>query len=122
MANILIAEDDDSMRNFLALALEQAGHKVKSCADGLAALEALRQHGDIELLLSDIVMPGMDGIELSQKAAALRPNIKVLFITGFAAVAVDQKSKDAALQNAKILPKPFHLNELVQQVETLLAA
>ncbi len=119
MARILIAEDDTSMRHFLSMALTRAGHEVESCADGLAALAALGG-GNFDLLLSDIIMPGMDGIELSQKASALHPSLKVMFITGFAAVARGQHP--AADEGPRVLSKPFHLKELVEQVESLLKA
>lgn len=119
MASILIAEDDISMCGFLTLALEKAGHSIKATHNGLDALSALKD-ADYDLLLADIVMPGMDGIELSQKAVKLKPGLKVMFITGFAAVAMGNKDIDQ--NTAKILSKPFHLNDLVLQVETLLAA
>lgn len=121
MASILIAEDDVSMCGFLVLALEKAGHNVKATHNGLDALAALEaQEAPYDLLLADIVMPGMDGIELSQKATKLNPALKVMFITGFAAVATGNKDIDH--DKAKILSKPFHLNDLVKQIETLLAA
>lgn len=120
MAKILVAEDDSSMRTFLTMALERAGHTVISCEDGSAALDTLDQYKDFDLLLADIVMPGMDGIELSQKATHLHPSLKVMFITGFAAVAIGDRNPDH--NKATVLSKPFHLNELVTQVETLLAA
>lgn len=120
MANILLAEDDSSMLEFLTQALEKAGHKVTSSDNGLKALDQLLQGNVFDLLLTDIVMPGMDGIELAQKASDVCPNMKVMFITGFAAVAMAEK--DSAPSNAKVLSKPFHLKDLVDQVETLLAA
>ncbi|MCC7305890.1 MAG: response regulator [Alphaproteobacteria bacterium] len=116
--HILIAEDDESMRNFLTIALEKAGYRVTVKGDGLQALDALNGPGDFDLLLADIVMPGMDGIELAQKASLLRPHLKVMFITGFAAVAVGKSGPVQA--NAKVLSKPFHLNDLVSQVQSLL--
>lgn len=120
MARILIAEDDSSMRQFLAMALARAGHEVLSCPDGLAALKELETKDNrFDLLLADIVMPGMDGIELSQRAVALHPALKVMFITGFAAVAMSHRPEHRA---ATVLSKPFHLKELVDRVETLLAA
>lgn len=121
MAKILLAEDDRSMRDFLSLALTKAGHEITATADGLEALEALKAVGDFELLLSDIVMPGMDGIELSRAATTLCPALKVMFITGFAAVAMGAETA-ANRGNTRILPKPFHLNELVGQINTLLEA
>ena len=120
MAKILLAEDDSSMRQFLTLALARAGHTVHQAADGMEALSCLSGPESFDLLLTDIVMPGMDGIELAHKAMESRPTLKVMFITGFAAVAMDQaKSRRTT---AKVLSKPFHLNDLVKQVETLLEA
>ena len=91
---------------------------VASCEDGVEAIAALelREYG---LLLADIVMPGIDGIELAQRATAHLPDIKVLFINGFAAVALNVQ-KIGANRNAKILSKPFHLRELVQEVDRIL--
>ena len=120
MAHILLAEDDHSMLQFLQSALERAGHQVTARTDGLEALAALDENTEFDLLLSDIVMPGMDGIELAQKAAKKRPNMQVMFITGFAAVALGQR--DRMVKNAQLLSKPFHLNELVEQVNRLLEA
>ena len=121
MAQILLAEDDKSMCSFLSVALEKAGHKVTATHDGIDELKELEKDASqYDLLLTDIVMPGMDGIELSQKATEKCPKLKVMFITGFAAVAVAHT--DLNQEQTKILSKPFHLNDLVEQVETLLAA
>lgn len=119
MANILLAEDDDAMLNFLVLALERAGHHVTARQNGLEALSALHESDTFDLLLTDIVMPGLDGIELAQKATEICPDIKVMFITGFAAMAMRSDS-DETPDNAKTLSKPFHLNDLVEQVEKIL--
>lgn len=122
MARILLAEDDSSMRQFLAMALKKAGHEVLTANDGMSAFEIIKDDGarerNFDLLLTDIVMPGMDGIELSKKAAKLFPSIKVMFITGFAAVAMEHNDKN---NNTKLLSKPFHLKDLVNQVDNLLA-
>lgn len=118
MARILLAEDDGSMRQFLSLALNKAGHNIVEAKDGLEALQILEKDQDFELLLTDIVMPGIDGIELSQMATTACPDLKVMFITGFAAVTVGQTDPDQ--NNAKVLSKPFHLNDLVKQVDALL--
>jgi len=120
MANILIAEDDASMRHFLGMALERAGHKVTTSSDGLEAIAELKKNNDFDILLADIIMPGMDGIELSQKAGRMCPGLKVMFITGFAAVALGKRNPE--YDNARVLSKPFHLKELVAQIENLLAA
>lgn len=121
MARILLAEDELSMRHFLTSALEKAGHSVTPCEDGLAAFAQLKSSPEFfDLLLADIIMPGMDGIELSQKATRLNPAIKVLFITGFAGMAT-RSSGEAGQEHARVLSKPFHLNQLVQQIDDLLA-
>ena len=82
---ILLAEDDDAMRVYLERALVNAGYKVDSVDRGTAAVPLLVE-SDYDLLLSDIVMPEMDGIELAQKCNEVSPHTKVMFITGFAAV------------------------------------
>ncbi len=119
MAHILLAEDDESLRKFLAAALVKAGHAVTDFGDGGDAWESLKGE-TFDLLLTDIVMPEMDGIELARRATELDPDIKVMFITGFAAVALNPDSK--APKDAKVLSKPFHLRDLVNEVEKLLAA
>ena len=119
MAHILLAEDDESLRKFLAQALMRAGHEVIDFGDGSEAWECLK--GDrFDLLLTDIVMPEMDGIELARRAAELDPDIKIMFITGFAAVALHPSS--GAPKQAKVLSKPFHLREIVAEVDRMLAA
>lgn len=118
MAKILVAEDDPSMRQFIVSALERVGHRVISAADGLEALQALEQSPDIHVLLADIVMPGMDGIELARQAGNRWPSLKIMFITGFAGVSMGEKPGETS--PARILSKPFHLGDLVKQVDDLL--
>ena len=119
MANILLAEDDQTMRHFLTAALERAGHSVTPCENGLQALDIAETQKSFDLLLADIIMPGIDGIELSQRVTDAIPDIKVVYITGFAGVAMDAQGDEAA-QQARILSKPFHLNDLVNRIETVL--
>jgi two-component system cell cycle response regulator CpdR len=116
---ILLAEDDTDMRRFLVKALQTAGYEVISYDNGLSAYQRLREE-PFELLLTDIVMPEMDGIELARRAAELDPDIKIMFITGFAAVALNPDS--SAPKHAKVLSKPFHLRDLVNEVGKMLAA
>jgi two-component system cell cycle response regulator CpdR len=118
MPRILLAEDDDSLRGFLARALERAGYEVTACADGEEAVAVLDQ--DWDLLLTDIVMPGIDGIEVARQAAALHPELRIMFITGFAAVALAAGNQAPA--GAKVLSKPIHLREIVSEVERMIAA
>ena len=117
MHRILLAEDDDSLRGFLARALERAGFEVRACADGEEATACLGESWD--LLLTDIVMPGIDGIEVARQAAAAQPGLRIMFITGFAAVAL---SAAQASPQAKVLSKPVHLRDLVNEVERMVAA
>jgi two-component system, cell cycle response regulator CpdR len=119
MAKIILAEDDNDMRRFLVKALQNAGYDVISFDNGLSAYQRLREE-PFELLLTDIVMPEMDGIELARRASELDPDIKIMFITGFAAVALNPDS--SAPKHAKVLSKPFHLRELVSEISKMLAA
>ena len=119
MAKIILAEDDSDMRRFLVKALQSAGYDVISFDNGLSAYQRLREE-PFELLLTDIVMPEMDGIELARRASELDPDIKIMFITGFAAVALNPDT--AAPKPAKVLSKPVHLRELVNEVQKMLAA
>ena len=115
MIRILLAEDDAAMRAYLTRALEKAGFSVVAVASGVEALPMIRTE-IYDLLLSDIVMPEMDGIELAQHCNDISPQTKVMFITGFAAVSL-RAGRDAP--HAKMLSKPFHLNDLVMEVERL---
>jgi len=115
---ILLAEDDDSMRGFLQRALAKAGYEVMAFANGKDAHERLQEE-PFSLLLTDIVMPQMDGIELARRASELDPQIKIMFITGFAAVTLNTNSR--APKNARVLSKPFHLKDLVREIDRLLA-
>jgi len=115
MPRILLAEDDTSMREYLQRALQRVGYEVDSVGCGTEAIPLL-QKDRFDLLLTDIVMPEMDGIELAQKASEMDPDIRVMFITGFAAVAL-QSGRTAP--EAKMLSKPFHLKDLVAEVDRI---
>jgi len=117
MQRIILAEDDESLRRFLVKALEKAGYVVVAFGNGAEAYQRLREE-PFSLLLTDIVMPEMDGIELARRASELDPDLKIMFITGFAAVALNSEEK--AARDAKVLSKPFHLRDLVQEVERML--
>ena len=112
---ILLAEDEDAMRTYLARALTNAGYAVSAVSRGSDAVPLL-ETGEFDLLVSDIVMPEMDGIELAQHCAAISPRTKVMFITGFAAVSLRASREQPT---AKVLSKPFHLRDLVLEVERM---
>ncbi|WP_343346266.1 response regulator [Sphingomicrobium sp. XHP0239] len=115
MSRILLAEDDTSMRDYLSRALQRVGYEVTSVGCGTDAVPHLESE-KFDLLLTDIVMPEMDGIELAQKASAIDPDIRVMFITGFAAVALEA---GRTAPEAKLLSKPFHLKDLVAEVDRM---
>jgi two-component system cell cycle response regulator CpdR len=118
MARILLAEDDDQMRAFLARGLQRAGHTVDAVDNGTAALECAHEK-DYDLLLADVVMPGIDGIELAGRVSTHQPGIHVMFITGFAAVVLQDQR--LASQRPRVLAKPFHLRHLISEIEALLS-
>ena len=113
---ILLAEDDQAMRTYLERALVKAGYHVDAVDRGTEAVPLLETQG-YDLLLSDIVMPEMDGIELAQRCNEISPQTKVKFITGFAAVTLKASREQP---QAKVLSKPFHLRDLVLEVERVL--
>jgi len=115
MIRILLAEDDQVMREYLARALERSGYSVAAVDRGTAALPLLEAEA-FDLLLTDIVMPEMDGIELAQRAGQMQPSLRVMFITGFAAVTLKAGRE---MPQARVLSKPFHLKDLVAEVDQL---
>jgi len=121
MARILIAEDEEALRGFIARALMQDGHAVTTANDGAEALDLLaRQRGTFELLLTDIRMPVMDGIALALAAARDHPKVTILLMTGFA----DQRERahglDALIHD--VITKPFSLGTIREAVRGALTA
>jgi DNA-binding NtrC family response regulator len=111
MAHILIVEDDESVRTLAARALEQAGHRVAVAEDGEHGLSKISEAaGRFDLVISDIRMPGMDGIEMAKAAARRFPGLRILLVTGYA----DQRERAADLDGVVIdvLMKPFTLAEI----------
>jgi CheY-like chemotaxis protein len=118
MARILVAEDDAAVRAFVERALTHGGHQVKSVVDGLAALAALA--GDpFDLLLTDIVMPGLDGIALALKVSKDYPAMRILLMTGFAAERQRAHNLEALIH--RVISKPFSLQEICDAVDAALA-
>ena len=121
MARILIVEDDDSVRAFTARAIAAGGHTVETAQDGDLGLASIRAaQGGFDLVLSDIRMPAMDGIEMARRAANEYPGLKILLMTGYA----EQRERAADLEAIVIdvVPKPFTLNEIRSKVQHALAA
>ncbi|MBI1260548.1 MAG: response regulator [Rhizobiales bacterium] len=123
MSQILIAEDEPSVREFLTRALKGAGFAVDAAADGSEALSALATASErgrrYDMLLTDILMPVMDGISLALTASQRVPEMKIMLMTGYS----DQRERahglDAIIDD--ILLKPFTLEELTSRVTQTLA-
>ena len=114
---ILLAEDEEAMRGYLTRALEKSGYEVVAVDRGTEALPLLKEQR-FDLLLTDIVMPEMDGIELAQHCGKVSPDTQVMFITGFSGVTL---RAGEAVPRAKLLSKPFHLRDLVLEVDRVFA-
>lgn len=112
MARILLAEDDENLRFFLARALRRAGHEVNDYGDGESALGYMNEHA-VDLLLADVVMPGLDGIEVARRATAQVPGLKVLFASGYAG---------GFGPAAPLLKKPYRPRQLAGEIAAVLGA
>lgn len=121
MSHILVVDDDHSVRSFTARALMIDGHTVEQADDGDIALEALAQNkGRFDLVLSDIRMPAMDGIEMAKNAARDYPGLKILLMTGYAEQR--ERADDLSAIIIDVVPKPFSLNVIREAVKGALAA
>ena len=119
-ATILVAEDEPAVRALVEKVLRDAGHTVLVAPDGTAALDlAARHKGEIDLLLTDIVMPGPSGIETARRMIADRPGIRVLYMSGWASETFQREGVDEA--EIALLPKPFSVAELIARVSSELA-
>jgi len=120
---VLVLEDDPDVRKLAASMLQGLGYRVLEARDGAAALELLGGEQQIDLLLSDIVLPsGFTGRSVAQRARRSRPGLKILFMSGYANADAVVARDGAWDQNAEVLHKPFRRHELAQQVSAALAA
>jgi two-component system, cell cycle response regulator CpdR len=120
MARVVIAEDEEGLRGFVARALAMDGHEVMATADGAEALDLIaQQQGHFDLLLADVRMPVMDGIALALATARDYPQITILLMTGYA----DQRERahglDALIHD--VISKPFTLAQIRSAVNDALA-
>ncbi|HLY06039.1 MAG TPA: ATP-binding protein [Rhizomicrobium sp.] len=117
---ILLVEDEEAVRSFAARALKLRGYQVLDASGGEEALEAVRRHaGEIHLLITDVVMPNMDGPTLVRAIRRLRPEIAVIFMSGYAEEAFRRNDENAA--ELHFLPKPFGLKQLAAKVKDVLS-
>ncbi len=112
---ILVLDDDSAVREVTATILRDLGCTVVEAGSGRAALDILEQDAEIDMLLADYAMPGMNGMEAAKAARRLRPELPVLFITGFADLAALKEAGED-----RIVQKPYRENELAAKVEALL--
>jgi two-component system cell cycle sensor histidine kinase/response regulator CckA len=115
---ILVVEDEATLRRLLCLSLERRGYKVYAARDGAEAMEIFQQPGAVHLVVSDVMMPHMDGIELKRRAAALRPDVKFLFMSGYSEEVIEQLQTFG--QGCAFLEKPFLPKDFVTKVQGLL--
>jgi two-component system, cell cycle response regulator CpdR len=118
MARILLAEDDAATRDLVQRALTMDGHEMIVTQDGAEALEKLQASSGIDLLISDVQMPGVDGIELVEKGLAARPKLRVVLMSGFS----DELGRADHLKGriARIVTKPFTLEQIRSTVKSVL--
>jgi two-component system cell cycle sensor histidine kinase/response regulator CckA len=118
---ILLVEDEDSVRAFGSRALSSRGYTVLQASSGIEALEVFASHdGSIELVVSDVVMPEMDGPTLLRELRQRRPDLKVIFVSGYAEDAFRKNLPEG--EQFAFLPKPFTLKQLIEAVKDTIAA
>jgi CheY-like chemotaxis protein len=119
LAAVLLVDDDGDVRTVLAAALTGMGHRVVPAADGLEALEVIDRKEPLDLLLTDVVMPGLHGFNLARMAILRRPSIRVLYMSGYAEGEV--VTRDSGRRYGKLLEKPLRPDELKLEIEHALA-
>jgi two-component system cell cycle sensor histidine kinase/response regulator CckA len=121
VGTILLVEDEDAVRDFAVRALTMRGYRVLSASGGEEALDLVHSHeGEIDLLISDVVMPSMDGPALVKAVREIKPNLRIIFISGYAEEAF-RNSPDRP-EDFHFLPKPFSLKQLTTKVKDVLEA
>ena len=109
---ILVVDDDPLVLEYAGNVLEDRGYRVLTAADGAAALALLRDNVAVDLLFTDVVMPGLDGIEVARRARGQSPGLKVLFTSGYAADVIPA---------GRLLKKPYRPNQLADEIAEMLA-
>ena len=117
---VLVAEDEEAVRLIIAKALEARGYRVLSARDGTEALELAAGHGRIDLLVTDVVMPDMNGRELSRRFTEARPNLRTLYLSGYTDDAMLHRG--VLQEGVAFLQKPFSLGALARKVRDVIEA
>jgi CheY-like chemotaxis protein len=108
---VLVVDDDPDVRQYAASVLDEAGYRVLTAADGESALAVVERDDSIDVLFTDVVMPGINGFELARAATAQRPSLKVLFASGYATDLTPA---------GQLLKKPYRPLQLTREIESLL--
>jgi two-component system cell cycle sensor histidine kinase/response regulator CckA len=116
---VLLVEDEPTVRGVAERALTRHGYKVLTADNGEEALEIINSGEPIDLLISDVVMPGMDGPAVVREARKSRPELKILFMSGYAE---EQLRKSIDIENVNFLPKPFSVTELAEAARRAVGA
>jgi PAS domain S-box-containing protein len=117
---ILLVEDEDSMLKMTTLMLQKLGYNLIVASDPMEALRKFKEHADtIQLLLTDMVMPGMNGISLAREVALIRPDVKVLFMSAYTADAIEEQGLGD--QHLRLISKPFTMKDLAAKITEVLA-
>jgi CheY-like chemotaxis protein len=114
---LLVVEDDPMVREVTALTLETEGYAILVAGDGKEALEILAQNPSIDLLLTDVIMPGMSGFVLAEHARRLRPSLPVLYVSGYPD---DRIQNDSGVGLDEVIRKPFRAPQLTAEIERVL--
>lgn len=120
MAVVMVVDDEPDVLNTLGSIITRAGHNTLKAANGIAALDLLDQNGDLDLLLTDVLMPGLNGFNLARMALMRRPSLKVLFLTGFFDIA--QALRDPLAETGRLLRKPILPEDLTAAVSEAISA
>jgi CheY-like chemotaxis protein len=115
---ILLLEDDPDVRELAGLFLSDLGFEMVEAADGLAGLALVETIPEIELLFTDIVMPGLDGVSLAERAKEIRPELPVVYASGYAGRV--REKKEARLEGP-VLQKPFRQRDVARAIERAFA-
>jgi two-component system, cell cycle sensor histidine kinase and response regulator CckA len=121
MKTILLVEDEDMLRGLIRELLEIKGYAVLEASQGMEAIELLKRKGEpVDLVLTDVVMPHMSGSELVERLRKEQPTLRVIFMSGYTGANNAAIHKSLEMPGVAFLQKPFRLNALISQVESLL--
>jgi DNA-binding NtrC family response regulator len=114
LESVLVVDDDDGVRRFAARVLREEGYEVREAADGAEALELLRgEASKIAIVVSDIVMPKLNGVQLLQMLSTLQPRLPVILMSGYGTVQLAERN---IVSPCGVLGKPFHPDVLLAEV------